>query len=164
MYNLNIEYILKEIMNSSKRDSLSFVELPSYKTLINDISNNYSNDEIEALRYLCDELGRNIQYEIMREKSITEYRIRVDFNKWDRKNNIQLDVSCEKYFVTSKERINTSSLRIRGEFITIPFYKSKYETIEPIYKKLDDICSRYEISNKDEIEKYIEEHTGMRRQ
>jgi hypothetical protein len=163
MHNLNIENILKEIMSTENRDSISFEKLLSYKTLINDISNNYSNNEIEALRYLCAELGRNIESKIMKEKSMTEYRVRVDHTKYDRKNNIQFDVSCQQYLELTEKKIYTSSEKIKGEFISIPFYKNKYETIEPIYKKLDEICLKYEIVNKEEVEKRIEELTGIKR-
>jgi hypothetical protein len=164
MKNLEIETILTEIISREERYSDALKELPSYYNFIKNISDNYSNNELEALQYLCEELGRNIQYDVLPSKSIKEYRIGVENTRDDRKNNIKIRVYYSKMLKLSNRDVCIESSQLRTETTTIPFYKYKYESVEPIYLKIDEICSRFEIANKEEIEDEIAEYTKVKRE
>jgi hypothetical protein len=164
MKNLEIEKILKEIIATDERYSDTIKGLSSYESLINDISNNYSNDELEALQYLFEELGRNIQYDILPNKTVKEYRVGIENTKDDRKNNIKLRVYCRKILKLSDKDKWFDTDNLHQETTIMPFYKNKYETIKPIYEELDEICFKFNITNKDEAENKIEEYTWMKRE
>lgn len=164
MKNLEIEAILKEIIATKSRYSDILKELPSYNSFIKNISDNCSNDELEALQYLCEELGRNIQYDILPNKAVKEYSIAIDNTKDDRKNNIKIRVYHSKLLKLSNRDVCIESSPIRTETTTMPFYKYKYESVEPIYLKIDEICSRYKITNKQEVEDKIAEYTKVKRE
>jgi len=164
MKNLEIECILQEIIKMTDNDSDALKELPSYDKLIADISNNYSNEELLALQYLCEELGRNIEYDIIRKKSTKEFRIGIENTKDDRKNNIKIVVYSNTVLNLPNKKEYLGTDRLNNETVIIPFHKNKYETIKPIYEELDSICYNYNIANKEEAEFKIEEYTGMKRQ
>lgn len=138
--------------------------MPSYDNFIKNISDNYSNDELEALQYLCEELGRNIQYDVLPSKATKEYEIGIENTRDDRKNNIKIRVYYSKILKLSNRDVCIESSPLRTETTTIPFYKYKYESVEPIYLKIDEICSRYKIVNKEEVENKIEEYTKVKRE
>lgn len=163
MKNLEIDNIIKEIIEIDERYSDTINELPSYKSLMNDLFNNYSNDELETLQHLFEELGRNIEHDILQKNAIQEYSVSIENTKNDRKNNIRFRVYCRKILKLSNKDKLLDVDNVSQESTSISFYKNKYETIEPIYQYLDEICSKFGIIDKEEAEKDIEAYTGMKR-
>jgi hypothetical protein len=146
------EMIKQAKKNFTHRSSDSFKELPFYKDLMKQINNEYSNDEIEALQWILQELGRNVEYETIKNRLSIDYKIDIDLTKDERRNNIQIRVFKILYLLLNDgtHKYMGHQLCSNGGYKLIPFYMKKKDTIKEIYKAFDKIANEFNIINRNE--------------
>lgn len=156
--------MIEEINRTNQWDSDSFTKLSFYRPLMDSLDKEYSNDDLKALAYLLTELGRNVEYSVMRQRASIEYEVTVDVIRQNRMNHIEFTPVRLNYLLLGDGKHQLLSFNNEfGNAKVIPFYKYNYQMVAPIYDELERLDKIYHIVNKDEAIGKITELTGCER-
>ncbi|MCQ4924999.1 hypothetical protein NE686_18000 [Tissierella carlieri] len=159
------EEMIEEANKSEIKCSSAFENLSFYKDLMNAIDKEYSNDEIESLVWILSELGRNVEYVITRDRLSKKYEASIELTRDLRRNNIKISIREINYLLLSDgtHKFINSRFAGRNDFKLIPFYRNDLNTIKEIHKEFDILADNFNITNRIDAIKEIEELTKCKR-
>ena len=155
--------IIKEAIENKDRSSSDFRKLSFYNQLLEDIDKGSTNDELEALQFIFEELGRNIAYELIPKRQLTEYSLYIKNPRMSHKNNIHFQINEHDYLLLGNgEHRGIHSGVIYEDNIYLEFKKRDNDSVKNVYDEFRRLDDKYHFIRKEEALEKIAEITGLK--
>ena len=155
--------IIKEAIENRGRSSSDFEKLPFYNQLLENIDKEHTNDELEALQFIFEELGRNIAYELIPKRQATEYSLYIDNTRMNHKNTIQFRINEYDYLLLGNgEHRGIHSGVIYEDSLYLEFKKRDKDSVKNVYDEFKRLDDKYHFIRKEEALEKIAEITGLK--